>query len=237
MVGETGGGRLFVGVDPNPSPSCLDSRSSARDTAGRGDAARRVAARAAGLARGPPIGDGELGRVRGAAGRAIPDRAADVRLASGASCALEPGDRARCLSPRRAGTHGSRLAQVWRRADGQLCSSISRGPRRSRRTPIRLSVLSSCWRQSPRAHLLPPPSRPRRCRPQTLLNRLASGAPPALADVKAELLRLASIPNRPSRIRRALPMVMATMPVAVPILTVTVMLPMFARSLEGEPET
>ena len=58
-----------------------------------------------------------------------------------------------------------------------------------------------------------------------LLNRLASGAPPALADVKAELLRLASIPNRPSRIRRALPMVMAAMPVAVPILIVTVMLP------------
>ena len=35
-VGETGTGRLFVGIDPNPSPSCLDSRSASRDTAGRG---------------------------------------------------------------------------------------------------------------------------------------------------------------------------------------------------------
>jgi hypothetical protein len=68
----------------------------------------------------------------------------------------------------------------------------------------------------------------------TLLNRLASGAPPALADVKAELLHLASVPSRPSRIRRALPIVMATIPVAVPILAVTVMLPYFARSFQGE---
>ena len=71
------------------------------------------------LARGAPIGDGELGRVRGAAGRAIPHGAADVRLASGASCALEPGDRARCLSPERQGPLLT-LAHVWRRADGQL---------------------------------------------------------------------------------------------------------------------
>ena len=68
----------------------------------------------------------------------------------------------------------------------------------------------------------------------TLLHRLASGAPPALADVKAELLRLASIPSRPSRVRRALPMVMAAMPVAALFLIVSVMLPMFARSLQGD---
>ena len=65
----------------------------------------------------------------------------------------------------------------------------------------------------------------------TLLNRLASGSPPALGDVKAELLRLASIPSSPSRVRRALPMVMAAMPVAVLLLIVTVMLPMVARSI------
>ena len=67
-----------------------------------------------------------------------------------------------------------------------------------------------------------------------LLNRLASGAPPALADVKAEFLRLASISSRPSRVRRALPMVMATMPAAGLFLITTVMLPMFARSLQGD---
>jgi hypothetical protein len=66
------------------------------------------------------------------------------------------------------------------------------------------------------------------------LHRLASGAPPALADVKAELLRLASIPSRPSRVRRALPMVMAAMPLAVLVLIVSVMLPMFARSLRED---
>jgi hypothetical protein len=67
-----------------------------------------------------------------------------------------------------------------------------------------------------------------------LLNRLASGSPPALADVKAELLRLASVPSRPSRARRALPMVMAAMPAAALFLIVSVMLPMFARSLQGD---
>jgi hypothetical protein len=68
----------------------------------------------------------------------------------------------------------------------------------------------------------------------TLLHRLASGAPPALADVKAELLRLASIPSRPSRFRRGLPMALAAMPMAALFLIVGVMLPMFARSLQGD---
>jgi hypothetical protein len=68
----------------------------------------------------------------------------------------------------------------------------------------------------------------------TLLNRLSSGAPPALADVKAALVHLASTPSRPSRIRRALPIVMAAMPVAVPILAVTVMIPHFTRSFPAE---
>jgi hypothetical protein len=68
----------------------------------------------------------------------------------------------------------------------------------------------------------------------TLLHRLASGAPPALADVMAELLRLASIPSRPSRFRRGLPMALAAMPMAALFLIVSVMLPMFARSFGGE---
>jgi hypothetical protein len=68
----------------------------------------------------------------------------------------------------------------------------------------------------------------------TLLHRLSSGTPPPLADVKSELLRLASIPSRPSRLRRALPIAMAAMPVAIPILAVTVMVPYFARSFQIE---
>ncbi len=103
MVGETGGGRLLIGIDPilrrhvwihEVPPGTPPVDATRRDVSRPG---RLV------LARGAPIGDGELGRVRGTAGRAIPDRAADVRLASGASCALEPGDRARCLSPRQHG--------------------------------------------------------------------------------------------------------------------------------------
>jgi hypothetical protein len=68
----------------------------------------------------------------------------------------------------------------------------------------------------------------------TLLNRLSSKAPPALADAKAELLRLASTPSRPSRIRRGLPIALAAMPTAAMFLIVSVMLPMFARSLQGD---
>ena len=176
MVGETGGGRLFVGVDPilrrhvwihEVPPGTPPVDATRRDVARPGRlywlAGRRSVS-------------GELGRVRGTAGRAIPDRAADVRLASGASCALEPGDRARCLGPRslnprslnatKPGTHGSVSPTCGGERTDNSCSSISRGPRRSRRTPIKLSVLSSCWRRSPLALLLRPLSRPRRCRPQ-----------------------------------------------------------------------
>ena len=100
MVGETGGGRLLIGIDPilrrhvwihEVPPGTPPVEAARRDMSRPG---RLV------LARGAPIGDGALGRVRGAARRAIPYGAPDVRLASGASCALEPGDRARCLSPR-----------------------------------------------------------------------------------------------------------------------------------------
>ena len=129
------------------------------------------------------------------------------------------------------------LAQVWRRADGQLVLLDFSWPApvapdtNQTLNPVELLAAVSTRAFAPTTEPAAPLSG------TTLLHRLASGAPPALADVKAELLRLASIPSRPSRIRRALPMVMAAMPVAVLFLIVSVMLPMFARSLQGEPAT
>jgi hypothetical protein len=69
----------------------------------------------------------------------------------------------------------------------------------------------------------------------TLLRRLSSGAPPALGDANAELVRLASAPDGPSRVRRALPMMLAAMPAAALFLIVSVMLPVVARSMQENP--
>jgi hypothetical protein len=124
------------------------------------------------------------------------------------------------------------LAQVWRRADGQLVLLDFPWPAPvapdaiQTLSPTELLAAVSTRVFAPTAEPAAPLSA------TTLLNRLASGASPALADVKAELLRLASIPSRPSRIRRALPIVMAAMPVAVPILAVTVILPGYAQRSE-----
>ena len=85
MVGETGGGRLFVGVDPilrrhvwihEVAPGTPPVDATRRDVSrpGRLDLARR-----------PPIADGELGRLRGARRRAAAVSAVDIRLARGAS--------------------------------------------------------------------------------------------------------------------------------------------------------
>ena len=237
MVGETGGGRLFIGIDPilrrhvwihEVPPGTPPVDATRRDVARPGRlywlAGRRSAS-------------GELGRVRGTAGRAIPDRAADVRLASGASCALEPGDRARCLGPRsltEARDTRLSLAHVWRRADGQLVLLDFSWPApvapnaNQTLSPVELLEAVSTRALAPVAEPAAPLSA------TTLLHRLTSQSPPALADVKAELVRLASIPSRPSRGRRALPIVMAAMPACVLLLIVTVMLPMVARSLQGE---
>ena len=136
--------------------------------------------------------------------------------------------------PRKTGTHFSLSPTCGGERTDSSCSSISRGPRWSRRTRIRLSILSSCWRPSPLAHLLPSREPAAPLSGTTLLHRLTSQSPPALADVKAELVRLGSIPSRPSRGRRALPIVMAAMPACALLLIVTVMLPMVARSLRGE---
>ena len=126
------------------------------------------------------------------------------------------------------------LAQVWRRADGQLVLLDFSWPApvapdaNQTLNPVELLAAVSTRAFAPTAEPAAPLSG------TTLLHRLATGAPPALADVKAELLRLASIPSRPSRVRRALPMVIAAMPMAALFLIVSVMLPMFARSLQGD---
>jgi eukaryotic-like serine/threonine-protein kinase len=126
------------------------------------------------------------------------------------------------------------LAQVWRRADGQFVLLDFSWPvpvapdANQALNPVELLAAVS-------TRVLAPSTEPAAPLSGTgLLNRLASAAPPPLADVKAELLRLASISSRPSRIRRALPMMMAAMPAAALILIVVVMLPMAARSLQGE---
>jgi hypothetical protein len=126
------------------------------------------------------------------------------------------------------------LAHVWRRPDGQLVLLDFPWP-----APLapdasqRLNLVELLAAVSTRAFAPPlQPTAP--LSGTTLLNGLASGAPLALADVKAELLRLASMPSRPSRIRRALPMVIAAMPVAALSLVVTVMLPLIARSFQGD---
>ena len=126
------------------------------------------------------------------------------------------------------------LAHVWKRADGQLVlldfpwPGLTASDANQTLNPVELLAAVSTRALAPTAEPAAPLSGTK------LLNRLASGAPPALADVKTELVRLASIPSHPSRVRRALPMVMATMPVAVLVLIVTVMLPMLARSLQGD---
>ena len=104
----------------DPSPSCLDSRSSARDTAGRG--------RPGVTCHGP-------GGCTGSRGADRRRRIGTRSRRRGASHSLRRPRRpigVRCIVRSRAwrpssmppltktGTHGSRLAHVWRRADGQL---------------------------------------------------------------------------------------------------------------------
>ena len=100
MVGETGGGRLFVGVDPilrrhvwiHEVPPGTPPVTATRRDASRPGRLHWLAGRRAAT---------EIGTRSRRRGGAIPGRSADVRSASGTSCARESGDRARCLSPRR----------------------------------------------------------------------------------------------------------------------------------------
>lgn len=126
------------------------------------------------------------------------------------------------------------LAHLWRRVDGQIVlldfpwpSPIASTPHQTL-GPVELlaAVSARAWGSTTE------PTAP--LSGATLLHKLATGVPPALADVKAELLRLASAPGRTSRVRRVLPMVMAAMPLAALLLIVTVMLPAVARSLGDE---
>ena len=165
MVGETGGGRLFVGIDPilrrhvwihEVPPGTPPVEATRRDVSRPG----RL------LARGTPIGDGELGRVRGAEGRAIPDRRR--RRPIGARCIV----RSRAWRPssmpqlaKTGWTHGSLSPKCGGERTDTSCSSISPWPATGRAG--RQSDSQSCRAAGGRLHarmLLHHRSRPRRCR-------------------------------------------------------------------------
>jgi eukaryotic-like serine/threonine-protein kinase len=233
IVGDTGGGRLFIGVDPilrrhvwihEVAPGTPPVGATRRDVSRPGRlywlAGRRSttenwdafeAPRGEPLLTAPPMSD--WAHVH----RALSSLANELEASA-------REERPTALS----------LAHVWRRAGGHLVlldfpwpSAV--GPDVNQTlTPIALLAAVATRAFVSAAEPGAPLSATR------LLHQLASGAPPALTDVKAELSRLASTPSQPSRIRRALPMVMAATPVAVPILAVTMMLPMFARSFQGE---
>ena len=233
MVGETGGGRLFIGIDPvlrrhvwihEVAPGTLPVDATRRDVSrpGRLDwlTGRRSATEnwdAFEAPRGEPF--------------LTAPPASDWRQVHRALSSL--------ATELDASAHEARdtrlsLANIWRRADGQLVLLDFSWPApvapdaNQTLDPVALLAAVSTRAFAPTTEPAGPLSA------TTLLHRLANGAPPALADVKAEILRLASIPSRPSRVRRALPIVMAAMPVAGLVLAVTVMLPMFARFLERD---
>jgi len=233
MVGETGGGRLFVGVDPilrrhvwihEVAPRTPPVDATRRDVSRPGRlywlAGHRSATEnwdAFEAPRGEPfltaLPTSDWRQVH----RALSSLAAELDASA-------HEDRDRRLS----------LAHVWRRPDGQLVlldfpwPALVAPDAKQPLHPIELLAAVSTRACAPTKEPAAPLSG------ATLLHRLASGAPPALADVNAELLRLASIPSRPSRIRRGLPMALAAMPAAALFLIVIVMLPMFARSLQGD---
>src|SRR5688572_22710292 len=232
-VGETGSGRLLIGIDPilrrqvwihEVPPGTPPVEAARRDPSRPGRlywlAGRRLATenwdafeapRGEPFLTAPPTSDWR--QVHGALSSLATELDASAH---------EDGDTRRSL------------AHVWRRPDGQLVlldfpwPALVAPDAKQTLHPIELLAAVSTRACAPTREPAAALSG------TTLLHRLASGAPPALADVKAELLRLASIPSRPSRFRRALPMVIAAMPVAALVLIVSVMLPMFARSMQGD---
>ena len=216
MVGETGGGRLFVGVDPilrrhvwihEVAPGTPPVDATRRDVsrpgrlywlAGRRSATENwdafEAPRGEPFLTAPPTSDWRQ------AHRAL------------SSLAIELDASAREASINEARDTRLSLAHVWRRADGQLVLLDFSWPApvapdaNQTLSPVELLAAVSTRALAPVAEPAAPLSA------TTLLHRLTSRSPPALADVKAELVRLGSIPSRPSRGRRALPMVMAAMP-------------------------
>jgi hypothetical protein len=229
IVGETGSGRLFIGVDPilrrhvwihEVAPGTPPVDATRRDVsrpgrlywlAGRRSATENwdafEAPRGEPFLTAPPTSDWRQ------AHRALSSLATELDVSA-------HEDRDTRLS----------LAHVWRRADGQLLLLDFSWPApvaNQTLNPVELLATVSTRALDSAAE----PSAP--LSGTTLLRRLASGAPPALADANAELVRLASAPNGPSRVRRALPMVMAAMPAAALFLVVSVMLPVVARSIQG----
>jgi hypothetical protein len=233
-VGETGGGRLLVGVDPilrrhvwiHEVPRLTPSVEAARRDmsrpgrlywlAGRRSAAENwdafEAPRGGPFLTAPPTSDWRQ------AHRAISSLATelDVSAHEGRDTRLS-------------------LAHVWRRADGQLLlldfpwPALAAPNANQTLNPVELLAAVSTRALDSAAE----PSAP--LSGTTLLRRLSSGAPPALGDANAELVRLASAPDGPSRVRRALPMMLAAMPAAALFLIVSVMLPVVARSMQGNP--
>jgi hypothetical protein len=228
MVGETGGGRLFVGVDPilrrhvwihEVAPGTPPVDATRRDVsrpgrlywlAGRRSATENwdafEAPRGEPFLTAPPTSDWR--QVH----RALSSLATELETST------------------RDDAHAHlTLAHIWKRADGQLVlldfswPGLNAPEAHQTCSAVDLLAAVSTRAFAPSTEPAAPLSA------TTLLNRLASAAPPALADVKAELLRLASTPSRPSRIRRTLPMVFAAIPVAVPIVAVTVILPSFTQ--------
>jgi hypothetical protein len=233
MVGETGGGRLFAGVDPilrrhvwihevalGTPPVDATRRDVSRPgrlywLAGRRSPAENWDAFEA------PDGEPLLSAPSTSHWREVHRSLSSLTIELDASVREEMDIR-------------PTLAHVWKRADGHLVlldfpwPGLVESGAYQHLSPVALVAAVSTRAFAPTTEPAAPLSA------TTLLNRLASGAPPALGDVKAELLRLASIPSRPARVRRALPMVMAAMPVAALLLIVTVMLPMAAKSLGGD---
>ncbi len=233
MIGETGGGRLLVGVDPilrrqvwihEVTPGTPPVDATRRDVsrpgrlywlAGRRSPAENWDAFEA------PVGDPLLLAAPTSDWREVHRSLSSLTIELGAS--VRDGTDVRPT-----------LAHVWKRPDGHLVLLDFPWPRLTgsdadeHLSPVALLAAVSARVLGPTAEPIAPLSGTK------LLNRLASGAPPPLADVNTELVRLASTPNRPSRVRRAVPIVMAAMPVAALVLIVSVMLPMAARSLQGD---
>ena len=232
-VGETGGGRLFVGVDPilrrhvwihEVAPGTPPVGTIRRDVsrpsrlywlAGRRSPAENWDAFEA------PGGEPLLSTPSTSDWREVHRSLSSLTIELDASVREEMN-----LRPT--------LPQVWKRPDGHLVlldfpwPGLAASDANQHLGPVELLAAVSKQLVAPGMEPAAPLSG------TTLLHRLASVSPPALADLKAELLRLASIPSRPSRVRRALPMVVAAMPLAVLFLIVSVMLPLAARSFQGD---
>jgi hypothetical protein len=233
MVGETGGGRLFVGIDPilrrhvwiHDVPAGTPPVEAVRRDIARSGRLYWLAGRRSATenwdAFEAPRGEPFLAAPPSSDWREMHRALSSLAIELEASAREDRNTR-------------FTLAHVWRRSDGQLVLldfpwPVPLAPN-ANQTLTSVELLAAVSRRlvAPGVEPAAPLSATR------LLNRLSSGAPPALADVTTELARLASVPDRASRVRRALPMLLAAVPVGALFLVVTVMLPTIARSLQGE---